>query len=75
MYESSFSQIPSHSFPVKEVLSGSEAFASLGVGPSPRAPPQTEGVGEGRRKGSRSKEEIALIVFWQVRENTLMRAP
>ena len=60
-------QIPSSSFPVKEVLSGSTVFSSLRLGPSPPAPPPTEGgVGE-RKKGSWNKEEIALIVFWQVR--------
>ena len=45
-------QIPSHSFPVKEMFNGSAAFSSLGV--------------EGRREGSRNSEEIALMVFWQV---------
>jgi hypothetical protein len=51
-------QIPSRSFPVKEIFNGSAAFSSLSV-------PGGEGWRDGS-KGSRNSEEIALMVFWQV---------
>ena len=54
-------QIPSSSFPVKELFGGSQSFSSLGVGTS-HTSFQLDRTEEEKRD---LKEEIALIVFWQ----------
>ena len=59
LFPSSCFQIPSQSFPVNEVFSGSATYSSLGV-----AGAEEEGS---RKKRSKDREEIALIVFWQVK--------
>ena len=56
-----FVQIPSSSFPVRELVSRSELFSKLRSCTS--MPADAEG-----RDGVDDGEEMVLVVFWQVKE-------
>ena len=60
-----FIQIPSRSFPVRELLGGSELFSRLCSRPSPSSAAYKGRGYNGLRPGH--GEEMVLVVLWQVR--------